>query len=361
MAVTPDSPGSILIINTHGIGDVIMSIPALLGLRAAWPESRVTAMVKSESEGSLLMAAAASDDFILIDRARLSRWALFRRLLGIRRRSFDMTVSMPGMHPVLAPLLSRWSGARRRVGEQSGRFGKFHNIGLHTRPWQHKVMRHMGLLDALELPGVDSTISLKLPDEDIKMAAGFLSENDIDPSRQTLIGFVPGSGPVEAHKRWATNQFGKMSDLVSAAIPNAVFIVMGSRDERFLAEAIKASAGSARVIDATGRVSLLATAALLRSCRLVVGGDNGLMHLASAIGSENVAVFGPTEPGITGPFWNNRAVFRPNLGCSPCYRRGFIQGCERPICMTTTSADTVALRAIEICLEGAVRDSENDR
>lgn len=346
--VTQPPPSRILAISPQGIGDALQSAPALVGVRKAWPEARITVAVKSPVEGSLLVAASAADDFIAIGGWRRPNLQLLKTLVSIRRRRFDMAISMPGIHPLLASLLARWTGAKCRVGERKGRLGWLQNVELKPPRWQHNVRRNMSVLSALGLPESPTDITLALSASNEMEADTFLRENSIEPGDRYLIGMAPGSGIVEAHKRWPTKNFGRLARLLGESMPDAICIVIGSKEEMHLASSISDSATGVKVIDATGATDVFTAAALLRRCSVAVTADNGLMHLAGAVGTGTVSIFGPSEPQISGPVWGNRAIFKANLGCAPCYRRGYVQGCGFPVCMDVTTPEAVMQSIIDL-------------
>ncbi|MGA8139752.1 MAG: glycosyltransferase family 9 protein, partial [Desulfobaccales bacterium] len=90
-------------------------------------------------------------------------------------------------------------------------------------------------------------------------------------------------------------------------------------------------------LNLAGRTSLAELAALLRQASLVVTPDTGAMHLAAALGTRVVALFGPTAPWRTGPYGDGHAVLRLGLDCSPCFKRR----CPAPRCLTDLAPETV--------------------
>jgi lipopolysaccharide heptosyltransferase II len=96
------------------------------------------------------------------------------------------------------------------------------------------------------------------------------------------------------------------------------------------------------LLDLAGRLSLRELAALLGLARMLVATDTGVMHLAAAVGTPVLALFGPTSPGRTGPHGAGHRVLRLGLECSPCFKRS----CPRPRCLLEMPADLVAQAAL---------------
>ena len=165
---------------------------------------------------------------------------------------------------------------------------------------------------------------------------------------ELLIALAPGS--VWATKRWPSYD-ALAAELVRSAQGSRI-VVLGAAGDAPLATAIAtevARTGGAPVIDATGKLSLLGSAALLARCRVLVSNDSAPLHLASAMNTPTVAVFGPTVPGLGfGPLAEQHAVVeRYTLGCRPCHAHG-PQQCPLTHwrCMRDIAPDRV-LRAIE--------------
>ncbi|MFZ2089409.1 MAG: glycosyltransferase family 9 protein, partial [Desulfobaccales bacterium] len=118
-------------------------------------------------------------------------------------------------------------------------------------------------------------------------------------------------------------------------------IITGSPADRELAEEIVSQTG-APLLNLAGRTSLEELAALLQMARLAVTTDTGPMHLACALGTPVVALFGPTAPWRTGPFGEGHQVLRLPLPCSPCFRRQ----CPEPRCLRELPA-SAAREAVE--------------
>ena len=170
-----------------------------------------------------------------------------------------------------------------------------------------------------------------------------LREHDVR-DREPLIALAPGS--VWATKRWPSYD-ALAAQLASAYGDGARIVVLGGNDDRALANAIGAAvhtAGGPQVVDAVGRLSLLASAALLQRARVLITNDSAPLHLASAMNTPTIAMFGPTVPGFGfGPLAERRRVVEEQgLVCRPCDAHG-PQRC--PLghwnCMRNISAERV--------------------
>ena len=118
----------------------------------------------------------------------------------------------------------------------------------------------------------------------------------------------------------------------------AGIIILGSKEDIPLAEKISFLA-SGKPLVAAGKTSLKTLSALLERVDLLVTNDSGPMHIAAALGTPVVALFGPTNPGLTGPYGDGHIVIRKEMECSPCLRGPCIHG--RPICMEAITEEEV--------------------
>jgi heptosyltransferase-1 len=132
-------------------------------------------------------------------------------------------------------------------------------------------------------------------------------------------------------KLWPTDHWARLAEWLVRDKGFQV-VITGSPGDRDLTAEIVAQAG-VPLINLAGRTSLVELAALLQQARLAVTTDTGPMHLAAALGTPVVALFGPTAPWRTGPFGEGHEVVRLALPCSPCFRRQ----CPEPRCLTELS------------------------
>lgn len=156
------------------------------------------------------------------------------------------------------------------------------------------------------------------------------------------ISIAPGSGEIENHKRWPQNKFTRLINAIHEKIPNIGIILLGNRIEINLNESIEKSViNKELVFNFTGKTSIEETAHLLYLCNLTIANCNGLSHLASAVGSKVIGLYGPTDPKFTGPFTSRLFAVSLKMSCSPCYKRGYITGCGNPVCLSDLTVKQV--------------------
>jgi lipopolysaccharide heptosyltransferase II len=143
-----------------------------------------------------------------------------------------------------------------------------------------------------------------------------------------------------ASKIWPAASWAQLADRLSRE-KNLTVVITGSPGDRALAAQIEAQMQE-KAWNLAGRTSLKELAGIMQKARLAITADTGPMHLAAALGTQVVALFGPTAPGRTGPFGAGHRVVRLGVECSPCFQRY----CPQPRCLTALSPDAV-LAAVE--------------
>jgi heptosyltransferase II len=218
------------------------------------------------------------------------------------------------------------SGIPRRVGYRGHWRSSFMNQIVREprkpRPPEHHSLRFLRI--ARECGGETSNIELPNPHQTSNI------------KHQTLIGLCPGAeyGPA---KRWLPERFAEAAAKITAQSP-AQWILFGTKNDIAIGKQIAAAIGD-DCLNRIGKTTLDQLIDELRQCSLLLTNDTGTMHLAALLGVPVVAVFGSTEPRLTGPLGNGHAVLRHHVECSPCFLR------ECPIdfrCMKAVSTDEVA-------------------
>jgi heptosyltransferase-2 len=182
---------------------------------------------------------------------------------------------------------------------------------------RHQVHYYLDLVSGLGLPARPPELRLSLPLEEKERAKKRLLELGID-SERPLVLLSPGAsyGPA---KRWPTSRFARLATLFQVQNEAAVLII-GSAGEAEIAADIFSSLDKKPAV-LTGQTTLRQLIGLISLASLLVSNDTGPMHIANALGVPVVAIFGPTDPRITGPFEGPAAVIKKDVPCWPCSYR----------------------------------------
>jgi lipopolysaccharide heptosyltransferase II len=381
------------------IGDILLATPALRRLRDAYPDATITAMTKPTTIAALARSGLV-DDYLPIEKHIFDRprallrpavlWELLRYVRGLRRRRFDTVVLLH--HLVTAwgtmkfALLTLATGAPVRAGLDNGR-GLFlthaaRDLGFDAA---HETEYWLRVVDALTAPartphpmanwplGCGRRSSAPLPDaregenlptptfivpDTARAAAGGLlreglREVGLDPDGP-LLAIHPGSGAYSVARRWYPERFAAVADSLSERHGLGV-VVVGTADERALADEVLGHMRRPGV-NLAGRTSLDELGGVLRRCALLVGNDSGVGHLASAVGTPVVAVFGPFNHHTWRPLGRSVVVrATPALPCMPCVNRGFSrgypEGCPPRYCLQEVTPPMVVAAAEDLLVE----------
>jgi len=339
-------PSSILVIRPDHLGDLLFAVPALRRLRAAYPYARITALVGPWGE-PVLARTPYVDDILtcpfpgFLRMPKGSFLAPYRTLwyhaLALRARRFDLALILRFDH-WWGALLAALAGIPWRVGYDVAEVKPSLTSAVPYRPGRHEVIQNLALLSGMVGSAMDEGITWReeplefaLSDADKAWARDYLGQDD----DKGWIAFHPGAGA--AVKRWRAEAWAEVGDALAARF-GARIVITGSVGERPLAEEIaRRLCVPARI--AAGETTLPHLAALLHRCRLVIGPDSGPLHLAVAVGTPTVHLYGPVDAALFGPWGDpqRHRVVRSAWACVPCNRLDYadkelpLHGCVRDI------------------------------
>ena len=321
----------ILLIKPSSLGDIIHGLPVLKALRNKWPDAKISWVLK-DAYVDILNGNPLIDELILLIKSSLTT-SIFSFRKKLRHGSFDLAVDMQGLFR--SGLIAFLSGAPVRIGFSNARelASLFYTHKVDAPLNLHAVDRNLKLAAALgcEVQGVEFPINFNRETE--QEALGFLQNIQLDKGKP-LVTFVPGTRWEK--KRWPLNSFSLLGDLLIEKM-GAGIIVAGSRQENRLIHEIRSAMKnpSAEAVD----FSLTKLTALLSKSDVVVTNDSGPMHIAVAMRTPVVALFGPTDPARTGPYSKKCLIIQRDLECIPCFRKQCSQGSFE--CMESITVEEV--------------------
>ena len=338
----------ILIRATNWVGDAVMSLPALQAVRRRFPEAEITVLARPWV-ADLYRREPFADRVLLYEARPGARdWrGKWRAARSLRLEGFDAAILLPNSFE--AALIAWLARIPKRIGYRRDGRGPLLTDGAprprpgeiprHESYYYLEMLRRAGLIE--ELPRVNE-ICLDGAAEARERGRERLREAGLGPD---VIGVSPGAAFGSA-KRWLPERFAQAATQVAQARGLAV-AVFGSAGEREICErvarGIEAAGAAAR--NFAGRTSLAEFIELAAACRLFLTNDSGAMHVAAALGTPTVAVFGSTDPEATGPLGRHARIVREPVDCAPCKLR------ECPIdhrCMTRIEAARVAEAALQL-------------
>jgi heptosyltransferase-2 len=316
-----------LVIQTSFLGDVVLTTPLIAHLA----EQGSVDVVCTPAAAGLLANNPSVREIIVYDKRGRDSGATGFRRLAARLRANGYTTAHLAQGSVRSGALALAARIRERRGfaSSAGRF--FYTTRVPLVEGIHHATRLLSLANVKPDPG----------DNRPRLYPGAAEREAVDalvrPDAGAFVAVAPGSV-------WATKRWPHYAEL-ARRLGDARIVVVGSKDDHALAAEI-VSASNGRAIDATGKLSLLASAELIGRASVLVTNDSAPLHLASAMQTPTVAVFGPTVPEFGfGPLAEHSVVVgKTDLACRPCDRHG-PQKC--PLghwrCMREITADTVAI------------------
>jgi heptosyltransferase-1 len=282
---------NLLIVRLGALGDVVHAIPAAAALRRAHPDAQIHWLVEARHR-AIVDLVTAVDRTIVLERPSLGGWLTVIREL--RGTGYDIAIDLQGL--LKSAVLARASGAARIVG-----FSIWHLREKTARPFYstagatdetHVIRKNLQLLRAV---GVDDD-AIAFPLADVASAAlEQLQQRVPDGRRFALIN----PGAAWPNKRWPAERFGEIAAFLHDACDLIPVVLWGPGEEMLADAVIGASSATALVAPPTTVSDLVA---ITRAAALVVSGDTGPLHIATAVGTPTVSLFGPTDPARNGPW-----------------------------------------------------------
>jgi lipopolysaccharide heptosyltransferase II len=310
-------PFRILIRSSNWLGDAVMSVPAVRAIKNGRPDAHVT--IAAPAKLAPVWRLVPEVDAIL-PLASNSLLAAVRSIRG--RPSFDAAILFPNsLRVALEALLS---GVRRRVGYRGHSRRWLLNQVMPEQPspgrLEHQSARYLRIAQICGAGNIQRpTPNIQIAASNQPLATPKADEGGSAINDQPLkIGLCPGAeyGPA---KRWLPERFAEAAATVAAQAP-VQWVLFGTPKDAEIGEQIAAGLGDS-CVNRIGQTTLDQLILALRECRLLLTNDTGTMHLASLLGVPVVAIFGSTEPGLTGPLGDHHIVVRHHVECSPCFLR----------------------------------------
>jgi heptosyltransferase-3 len=328
----------ILVIKLKQPGDVLVSTPVLSALKQAWPNVQVTYLVPKGTE-DMIADHPLLDNLLVVDRRNDGLKQAWQLIRALRLQRFDLVIELSGGDR--GAFYTMMSGARERIGFWRARMPWWQRHGVFTRllprpPVSLHMVEHN--LEAVRSLGV----------EPLRPRLEFYWNAQVEARVIELLtslglpdkGFAvvhPGAG--WRFKCWTPSGYARIIEaLEKLGLP---VVLTGSRTahERDLIKAVLVAC-RVKPINLAGRLTLKELGALIAKARLFFGVDSAPMHLAAAVNTPSVALFGPTKVFNWGPWGKGHLVIRKDWDCLPCDADGCL-GSKISRCLEEISPDEV--------------------
>lgn len=302
----------ILIIKPSSLGDIVHALPTLSALRTRFPRATISWLVKREWAD--LLKRVEGLDRVWPVRGGLPGW--LAQVRGLRAARFDLVVDLQGL--LRSGMMARLAGAPVRIGLANAREGSpwlyTHRVGVPEAD-MHAIDRYLLVARALGATVPPRPVYALRPSiADHDRVARLRQAKGLSGDRPYIAMVVSARWPT---KRWPAAFFADTADRIQQEGLGRVALIGGLEDRGVAQQVTRAMKTDAvDLVDACG-VGLLP--ALLQTASLLVSNDSGPMHVAAAMGTPVVALFGPTSPSRTGPYGPRHLVLQNPVPCSPCF------------------------------------------
>ena len=330
---------SVLIIKPSSFGDIIHALPVASAIKAAMPEVAVDWVVSDDFKG-LLEGNPNVRRVIVFDRHLLKKQGCAGRFMSfvkeLRSERYDAVIDLQGL--LRSGMMAAACRTGRRIGFADAREGStvFYTEKVAIPKTKVHAIEHY--LSSLERLGIEPSgggavnFNITLSEKDVSEAVNLLMELGIDDGEPFVV--IAPSARWNT-KIWPAERFVKLANMLLESEGVRSILVGTANDERLLDGCTELLEGGNKL--AFGRTSMKGLGALLKKACLMVGQDSGPMHMASALGTPTLALFGPSDPSWSAPYGNIHKVASANVNCSPCFRTE----CPDMRCMKELSLDAV--------------------
>jgi lipopolysaccharide heptosyltransferase II len=340
----PASYRRILISRMKFIGDVVLTTPVIRSLRGAFPSAYIAYMADAQAS-CLLEQNPCLDEIIAFDFTRPAWREQLRVASLLRRRRFDLAIDLFG-NPRSA-LLTYLSGAQTRVGlDRPGR-GRLFTVRVRDAAGPKTAIAfYMQFLRAIGVPQTSARTEI------------FLTDDERAVARRLLAGVIEGSRPVVGlhpgatwpAKRWLPERFAEVAGEVRERLGAEVILTAGPNDQ----EVVRAvQQGLKTPLPVFADLPLRGLAALLGQCAAYVANDSGPMHIAVAVDTPTIGIFGPGEENIWFPYASEdgNVALRHDVPCHPCH----LDFCDRKEAAFMQCMKGLRREVVVAAIEGALR------
>lgn len=344
-----------LLVNPFGIGDVIFSTPLIEIIKDAYPDCFI-GYICNKRAFEILKTNPKIDKIYVYEKDdfrecwRVSKIGCARKVIAllkaIRKERYDIAIDLSLQYQYSMFLAS--IGITRRVGFNYRKRGRFltSKVDISGFNDKHVVEYYYDLLRLLSIDAKkdDKKPMVYVPESTSEWADVFLVQNGIHASDR-IVGIIPGCGASWGkdafYRRWSPWKFAAVADY-AVSKHGLKTVIFGEEKEKDLCAKVH-NQMRAHAIQACGQTSLMQFAALLDRCDLIITNDGGPMHIAAALRKKMIAIFGPVDEKVYGPYPPNPlfVTVKGKNACRPCYRNFKYRACEDLECLKSIRPEDI--------------------
>jgi ADP-heptose:LPS heptosyltransferase len=340
----------ILVVCRQGLGDAVQSLPLIQAVcRHAQNRCPVRVLFHSRPSFHLLQQEGLdfTPYFVVPDHDGLSG---LLRLCSKLRGTTDLIISAPETSASKIALLRCALGSRYVAAEADPPLSRLFSFSV-PLDWHRSFLQTQeDLASLLGLPVPLALPSITVTAQEASWAGALLLEASV---REHPVLGVQCSAAIP-DKKWPAENFGLVVRRLQQAFPALSVLSFGVKEEQEDTDRAREAAGGLKWIDGAGKWNIRQTLAALSVCDLFLSGDTGLMHMAAAVNTKTLSVFGPTSPARRAPFLQGGLALAPDTACHPCFRRKW-RGCT---CIRLVDVESVTALAERALVESSAKRLE---
>lgn len=344
----------VLIVEPYGIGDLLFLTPVLRALRLL-PSVEQVDLVLGSRTAEMIRSNPHVDELYVIDKDLFHRQGKFKTFQDLakltrelRKKKYDLLLDYSQR-----PEYGFWAQFFLKIPVRSGFGYKRRGIFLSHRvsipegfSEKHVVDYYCEVAEQVGIRVENRFLECYLQENDHAQAAKLLQETSSSPMRYAVV--APGGGESwgkDAHfKRWPVKYFAQWLNRIKTQTRLEAIVIVGSPGEKELVQEL-VTLLDFPAINLVGACSISVTAAILSKAKWMIGNDGGLVHMARALRIPTIALYGPVDPKVYGPYPESRealAVYKDHLECRPCYKKfRYRSDCSHRDCLQALSVDEV--------------------
>lgn len=322
----------ILIDSKHGLGDCVQIIPMLQIIKQNYPDCYLSVIVSGKvSEELLNMAPFKIDKFYYLSMQGMTLKKFLKLILQIRKEDFDYFILSPITTGWKAKIFAFFTGAKNKIGEQ------YQKTDIYARDNSiHMVERNIALIKGFcKIPDKKICPTLITPDLNIEIKKD---------KNEKVVGVCIGGGTASEFngkkvypRAWSTEKIKKVIEYLLSK--NLQVVLFGGKDEEKDLEIIKDVLCDSRICNYVNKTTITESAFLAKHCDLVVGVDTGMQHIADAVGTKTISIFGPTNPKTHGAYSEKAEFVEVACDCKYCYSTDKYLSCDDRKCLKYINVD----------------------
>lgn len=326
----------------HGIGDVVQFTGLLESIRKYDNNAYIAVIVNKDAYKTLFLNDNRIQKFYKIDLVDMSKVELIKTVIAMRNEHFDYLFISPISNKRAVSVLALLISAKHSYGEQLKKLSQVSSRYIAVQKKKvHIVKRNDNVL-----------LSAKIPFECCRPKLYCNSELPVDIPEKSIAICIGTSIP---QKTWFIERYMKVAEYFSRK-GYQIVLLGGVKEER---DYKQSGFMNSNWIDLMGKVDLAGTATACKKCKLVIGGDTGVMHIAAAMGVTTLTIFSCTDPKFHCPYSENSYFYCVKLNCQYCYGQEEMHNCKEYKCINNIQTKDIISLAEKILKQDNLENIQN--